>query len=127
MSEEFGKGALVANRGAVQISAEDRLMLGLQEPGNPKAFGMRKIDGITAGRLRYAMSELVAMNIDNIDTWIKQVAAQSPKAAIELMLQLSEFSLPRLKAIAIQVDDRSANPRTMSVADLQKIIDAGGE
>lgn len=126
MAEEFGAGALVANRGATQLSTEDRIRLGLAEPGNPKAFGVRKIDGITAGRLRYAMSELIAMNIDNIDTWIKQVAAQSPKAAIELMLQLAEFSLPRLKAIAIQVDDRSANPRAMSVADLQRVIDGGG-
>jgi hypothetical protein len=124
--QEFGTGALVSRDGT-QLSREERIKLGLEIPGDPRAFGLRKIDGITASRLRYALSELVALNIDNINVWIQQVAAQSPKAAIELMLELAQFSLPKLKAIAVQVDDRSANPRQMSVADLQKIIESGGE
>jgi len=47
---------------------------------------------------------LVEGNLSNIETWLQEVATKDPGRAIELMLRLSEFFLPKMKAMELKTD-----------------------
>lgn len=117
MSDEFGSRALAVPGNT--LSTQDRIDLGLMEPTDPRALSQREIKAITTQRLRAAMSEVVGENIVKINTWLDQVAADSPKAAIELVIELAQFSLPKLKAVAVDVRSGDGSVKTLSVADLE--------
>lgn len=76
----------------------------------------------TAPKIRLLVNELLAGNISNADMALKQLFAINPKAALELYIELSKFSLPQLKAVAVQVDDRSDNPKTLGYHQLQQLL-----
>lgn len=46
--------------------------------------------------IRNAYQNLVEMNLENMSTWIQQVAADSPEKAVDLMIKLSEYVIPKL-------------------------------
>ena len=46
--------------------------------------------------IRTAYQNLVEMNLDNMSMWIAEVAAEDPKAAVDLMIKLSEYVIPKL-------------------------------
>lgn len=50
----------------------------------------------TTRKVREAYQNLVEMNLDNMSIWISQVAGDDPKAALELMIKLSEYIIPKL-------------------------------
>jgi hypothetical protein len=79
-------------------------------------------DKVTAPKIRLLVNELLAGNMANADWALKQLFAANPKAALELYLEFAQFSLPQLKAVAVQVDDRSETPRAMSFMQLQQLL-----
>jgi len=76
----------------------------------------------TAPKIRLLVNELLAGNLENADWALKQLFAANPKAGLELYIELSKFSLPQLKAVAVEVNDRSENPRAMTYGDLQRLL-----
>lgn len=46
--------------------------------------------------IRKAYQDLVEGNLDNMSAWIGQIAAENPKDAMEIMIKLSEYVIPRL-------------------------------
>ena len=46
--------------------------------------------------IRNAYQNLVEMNLENMSLWIAQVAADSPEKAVDLMIKLSEYVIPKL-------------------------------
>lgn len=50
-------------------------------------------------KIKQAFQSLVEGNLTNIETWLNEVAAKDPAKAIELLLKLSEFILPKIKTI----------------------------
>ncbi len=129
------------------LSHADRLALGLDEPGAyPQASEFAPSTGNTPGgpalarpapnlrlvlkeaekastpKIRAMLNELIAGNVDNANYWLQQVAHGSPKAALELYIELLQFSLPKLKAVAVQIDDKSENPRRLSFEELQRTL-----
>lgn len=120
-ASQFGANAL--SNSEFQMSTEDRMLLGLDQPEHPAAMSLTKIDKVTNSRIRYALAELLALNVENMNVWIRQVAAQNPARAIELMLELAQFTTPKLKAIAMDVRTPD-DPSKMSLADLARTIDA---
>lgn len=110
MSHEFGALALVD----AALSTEDRLKLALTQS---------QAKGVTQNRIRHAMSELAAGNIQNVHRWLGEVAETSPAKAVELFLQLAEFTLPKVKAIQV-ADTTPGRERSllgMSVAELEAL------
>lgn len=61
--------------------------------GRPKGKPNR-----TTSEMKQIYVDLLNENVSNIDTWIKEVAATDPARAVELVLKVSEFVLPKLKA-----------------------------
>jgi hypothetical protein len=79
-------------------------------------------DKVTAPKIRLLVNELLAGNMANADWALKQLFAANPKAALELYLEFAQFSLPQLKAVAVQVDDRSDSPKAMTFMQLQQML-----
>jgi hypothetical protein len=127
------------------LTPAQRIELGLDDPANivsefgPPPLGgtatgqppvrapnvrliLNGADKATSPKIRQMLNELLAANMDNANYWLQQVAASNPKVALELYLDLCQFSIPKLKAVAVQVDDRSDNPRTLSTAQLMQAL-----
>ncbi len=51
--------------------------------------------------LREAYSDLLVNNISRVQELFDKVAEKSPQKALELLLKLSEFALPKLRAIEV--------------------------
>jgi len=120
MPAPFAHNALVADE--FQLSSEERLRLGLEQPAHPAALTQGRIRNVTVNRIRHAMSELAALNVDNVDRWLADVAKDSPAKAIELFVELMKFSAPQLKAVAVDVRSSDGSVKHVSTADLEKIV-----
>lgn len=55
--------------------------------------------------VRAAYQKLTEDNLDNMTQWLSQIAANDPKAAMELMLKLSEFIIPKLSRAEVTGND----------------------
>jgi LytS/YehU family sensor histidine kinase len=65
--------------------------------------GHKKVGGRTKGQtnkttaeIRDAYQKLVEDNLNNMTEWLTQVAAENPERAMDLMLKLSEYMIPKL-------------------------------
>ena len=61
-------------------------------------------------RLREAFTELLEDNMGNVQELFDKVAEKNPQKALELLLKLSEFALPKLRAI--EVNNESEDKQT---------------
>ena len=71
-------------------------------------------------RLREAFTELLVGNMGRLQELLDKVAEKNPEKALELLLKLSEFVLPKLRAI--EVNNESEDKHTS--LDV-RIIDTG--
>ena len=116
----FGQHALASDE--FQLTTEERIRLGLAQPAHPQALSQARIGKVAVNRIRYALGELTAMNVDNVNEWLQKLAADSPKAAIDAFIQLCEFSTPRLKAIAVDVRSSDGSVKHVSTSELERIV-----
>jgi len=54
--------------------------------------------------IKKAYADLIAGNLDRIQEWLDRVAAQDPKSAIDCLIRLSPFVIPRQAAQEITFD-----------------------
>jgi len=69
----------------------------------PFKEGHKKVGGRSKGQtnkttaeIRDAYQKLVEDNLTNMTVWLTQVAAENPERAMDLMLKLSEYMIPKL-------------------------------
>lgn len=123
MSKEFAHNAVVTDD--FQMTAEERLRYSLAQPEAKNAMTVRAMNAITKARIQYGVAELAQGNIANVQKWLEQVAEVSPKTAIQLYLELLEFSTPRLKAVEVTQNDAGSKPMAQyTVAELQAMAEA---
>jgi len=65
------------------------------QSGNPNGRPKGKPNKSTA-EIRDAYQKLVEDNLTNMTEWLVQVAAENPERAMDLMLKLSEYMIPKL-------------------------------
>ena len=65
------------------------------EVSNPKGRPKGTPNKSTA-EIRDAYQKLVEDNLTNMTEWLVQVAADNPERAMDLMLKLSEYMIPKL-------------------------------
>ena len=65
------------------------------EVTNPKGRPKGKPNKTTA-EIREAYQRLVEENLTNMTLWLADVAADNPEKAMDLMLKLSEYMIPKL-------------------------------
>ena len=74
------------------------------ESGNPDGRPKGAKDKAQAD-IKQSYQSFVEGNLSNIETWLKKVAAKDPGRAIELMLRLSEFIVPKQKAVEFKASE----------------------
>lgn len=137
---------LSISRNGVTIGQEERITRSLDGtlPEHIPEVPVGTINNISKARIRRALAELSAGNIDKVQGWLDEVAEGVPEEirvvegadgqpitqrfkgrlgdpgqAISLMLQLLEYSIPKLKSVAVSVDDGSgANLKRYTMAEL---------
>ena len=69
-------------------------------PGNP---GGRPVGSKNKNSrdIKAAFRDLVAGNIDNLDQWINEVAKEKPERALEIIIKLSDFVVPKMRNLQI--------------------------
>ncbi|MDA8886772.1 hypothetical protein OAD66_09530 [Bacteroidia bacterium] len=72
-------------------------------------------------RLREAFTELLEDNIGKVQELFDKVVEKNPEKALELMLKLSEFVLPKLRAIEVNNESEEAKHTSLNI----NIIDTG--
>lgn len=119
----FGSNALILADGT-SLSTRERIELGLDgaTAGSPLALSQGKIKQLAQNQIRAAFADLAHGNVGKVQAWLDSVAEKNPALAIQLYLQIAEFSLPKLKAVAIDVSDDRKELRNLSIADLQSIV-----
>lgn len=55
-------------------------------------------------QIKEAFGMLLEGNLDNLSTWLSQVAADDPKAALDIMMRMSERFVPKLRQTDITSD-----------------------
>ena len=65
------------------------------QSGNPNGRAKGKPNKTTK-EIREAYQKLVEDNLTNMTKWLGEVAAENPEKAMELMLKLSEYMIPKL-------------------------------
>lgn len=122
------------NADGTGLTTEQRLELALRDPNAPAAMSQGQVKAVSQNRIRSAMAELAHGNIDNVHHWLRQLAEgifdaegkcvsrPDPKGALEAFMELAQFSLPKLKAVAIDVRSSDGSVKQLSVADLEKIV-----
>lgn len=71
--------------------------------------------------LREAFTELLEANMGILQELLDKVAEKNPQKALERMLKLSEFVLPKLRAIEVNNESEEAMHTSLNI----NIIDTG--
>ena len=123
MKNAFGATALTLADGTA-LSTRERIELGLDEAtaASPLALSQTQIKKITQNQIRAAFSDLAHGNVTKVQAWLDRVAESNPALAIQLYLQIAEFTLPKLKAVSVDVNQAPTDVRQLSIADLQSIV-----
>jgi hypothetical protein len=74
------------------------------EVRNPKGRGLG-VPNRTTSEIRQAYQNLVELNLDNMKMWLEQVGEEDPYKAVSLMLQLSEYFIPKMTRTEITGQD----------------------
>lgn len=100
------------------IPKEQRIEQSLARPDAAGALTPGKINNITKARIRQNISNLVALELPHIQQALRELQDSSPKAYLEVVMEFMEFSLPKLKAMELDVSDNRESVKDMSTADL---------
>lgn len=74
------------------------------ESGNPNGRPKGSTNRVTS-RVREAYQQLTEDNLENMTIWLAQIAADDPKQALDVMLRLSEYIIPKLARQEITGND----------------------
>lgn len=73
--------------------------------------------------IKEAFQLLVEGNLLNIEIWLKKIAARDPAKALDLILKLAEFVLPKMKATEITSSiDLFPAPRTLTKDEAKEYL-----
>jgi hypothetical protein len=70
--------------------------MGFKEGQEKKGGRAKGTPNKSTAEIRDAYQKLVEDNLTNMTEWLVQVAAENPERAMDLMLKLSEYMIPKL-------------------------------
>lgn len=78
---------------------------------------------IATARLRTAIAELTEANFTEIQGWLDYVAMVDPKGALDILLRMLEFSVPKLSRVEAQITDSGKTGLgDLTISELQAIL-----
>ena len=105
-------------------------MVGLAQAAKTLVLSKREVNAIARTRVEWAFSQLTLAKMDKVSQWLDDLAKTNPREALDAYMQLTEFVMPRLKAINKERRGRDADGPSeddsrgwggMSVAELEAI------
>jgi hypothetical protein len=76
------------------------------ESGNPNGRTPGSMNKYNK-QIKEAFGMLLENNLDNLSTWLANIAADDPKAAMDIVLRMSERFVPKLRQTDITTDGQS--------------------
>ena len=74
-------------------------------------------------RVRKALMLLAKGNVHRAQAWLDRVAQEDPGRAIDLWLKMLKFTVPELRAVAVDLHATvDAPPTKLSIADLEEFL-----
>lgn len=73
------------------------------QSGNP-AGRPKGTPNKTTVEIKNIITDLLSNNIDKMQQWIDEVAMESPREAVKIMMQLMEYTLPKLSRVTAEVE-----------------------
>jgi hypothetical protein len=75
-------------------------------------------------RLRVAICELTDANITNVQKWLDAISTEDPAKALDIILRMLEFSVPKLSRVEAVVSPGSTTGDLgdLSIRDLQDMV-----
>lgn len=86
------------------------------QSGNPSGRPKGSLNRSTT-ELRETLSSLVDNNIDKIEIWLNRIAKEDPKAALQCLSSLMEYTLPKLNRSTLPKDPPK-NENNVDVSDI---------
>lgn len=72
--------------------------------GNNLAGSRKGVPNKTTAEIRNAFQLLIEDNLDNMKVWLSDVAAEDPERALEIILKMSEYIVPKLSRTEVKAD-----------------------
>ena len=73
------------------------------QSGNPNGRP-KGSENVASAKIKKAYAQLVEGNLDRIQGWLDEVAADSPKEALDFLIKLSPFVIPKKTESDVTVD-----------------------
>ncbi len=74
------------------------------QKGNTLAGSRKGVPNKTTAEIRQAFQMLVEDNLDNMKVWLSDVAQEEPERALEIILKMSEYIVPKLSRTEVKAD-----------------------
>jgi hypothetical protein len=121
MESEFN---LPVKQIAKRMSLDERLA----NVGFPVGSTPRQVKAITKARIDYAFSQFVEGNVALVEQWLREVGDTNPAEGVRLFMEFTEFYMPRLKPMQVNVNVGAELPgngrelKDMSIEELQSVV-----
>lgn len=90
---------------------------GKGKTNNPKGKPKGTLNKTTRD-IKEAYRQLIENNLDNLTSWLKQIAAKDPEKAIKILSDLSEYVIPKLARTDLTSgNEKLPNPVNITVTD----------
>ncbi len=105
-----------------QLPREEHIEASLAAPNAAGAMTLGKINNVSKARMRHSFAKVLALELPHIQEALRELQKENPKVYLEKVMELAEFSLPKLKSVEIDVSANAESARNMSLADLQNAL-----
>lgn len=105
-----------------QLPREEHIEASLKTPNAPGALKIGTINNVSKARMRHAFAQVLALEVPHIQDALRELQRENPKVYLEKVMELAEFSLPKLKSVEIDVSANAESARSLSLADLQAAL-----
>jgi hypothetical protein len=102
----------------------------LLRTGLPGGLTPREATAVAKARFHVALNDLMQGNVSKVSGWLDQVAERDPARAIQLLMELTEFVMPRLKAAQVVANltptaEGKEALGSMTMEELQRVVAEG--
>ena len=84
-------------------------LVGIAQAAKTLVLSKREVNAIARTRVEWAFSQLTLAKMEKVSQWLDDLAKTNPREALDAYMQLTEFVMPRLKAINKERRGREAD------------------
>lgn len=96
-------------------------------PRDPTRMEEKARKQYTQQRIRECFHQLAMGNLNAVQTWLHNVAQDSPAKAVELFIELARFSLPQLRETAVTLNKNETVRTFQSSEEILAELNSGSD